>query len=324
MAKSVKSVNILFTCVGRRVSLLNSFRKAAKQLKIKAKFIGSDKTALSPALVLCDKQIITKPIANPGYIRELLKIVKENKVGLIVPTIDTELKKLSENKNKFEELGCKVLVSSEEVVDICQDKRKTFKFLRKNNFESPETMSLSKAIKAKRSSYPLLLKPWDGSASKGVQKVNNAQELLSLGRKIKNCIVQEFFEGQEYTCDVYVDDDMKVRCVVPRKRIEVRNGEVSKGKVVKNSRMMNAAKEVVECLRAGPGVITLQLISNKCGMKFIEINPRFGGGSPLGIQAGANYPKWVLQELTGKKPRIKFDGFKDNLVMLRYDAEVFL
>jgi carbamoyl-phosphate synthase large subunit len=44
----------------------------------------------------------------------------------------------------------------------------------------------------------------------------------------------------------------------------------------------------------------------------------------MSIKAGANFPKWILQELIGEKPRIYFDGFKDGLTMLRYDSEVWL
>jgi carbamoyl-phosphate synthase large subunit len=43
----------------------------------------------------------------------------------------------------------------------------------------------------------------------------------------------------------------------------------------------------------------------------------------LSIQAGADFPRWVLQELTGHPPQIEFDGFTDGLLMLRYDAEVW-
>jgi carbamoyl-phosphate synthase large subunit len=118
---------------------------------------------------------------------------------------------------------------------------------------------------------------------------------------------------------------MKVRCVVPRRRIEVRAGEVSKGQTAKNARIMSEATRLVEKLGAGPGVITLQLFLTDNGkVKFIEINPRFGGGVPLSIKAGADFPKWILQELTGRKPNIRPDSFKDGLIMLRYDSEVWL
>ena len=313
----------MFTCIGRRVSLLNSFKKAAQNLDLKCSVIGTDASPLSPALQICDKKHVTHSVKYPGYLKELLHIVKKNSVHLLVPTVDLDLKLLSRNKEKFEKLNCTVLISSPKVIDICQDKRKTFRFLTKNGFDSPSTITLTEALKAKRLNFPLFLKPWDGYASRGNAIVSNRKELEVIGRRIPNCIVQDYIDGDEFTCDVFVDFGMKVRCVVPRKRLEVRSGEVSKGKIIKNRRIMELAGIVVEKLAAGPGIITIQLISNK-KKNFIEINPRFGGGVPLSIKAGADFPKWIMMQLIGKKPRIKFDGFKDNLTMLRYDDEIWL
>ena len=222
-------------------------------------------------------------------------------------------------------MGCCVLVSPPEVVDICQDKRKTYSFLVKNGFDTPLTMSVRAALSKKKLNWPCFLKPWDGSASRGNAAVSNRKELLFFAKRIPNCIVQEFIKGIEHTCDVYVDFCLKVRCVVPRKRIEVRAGEVSKGQVVKHAAICSEAARLVETLGAGPGVINLQLfLTGDDKVKFIEINPRFGGGVPLSIKAGANFPKWILQELLASKVNIRFDGFKDNLIMLRYDGEVWL
>jgi len=320
-----KLISILFTCIGRRVSLLNSFRRAARQLKINTSLLGTDTTALSSALQLCDKGFLVKPITHAGYIKQLLTIVKTNRVKLLVPTVDLDLKLLAQNKPKFAAMGCCVLVSTPEVVDICQDKRKTYSFLIKNGFDTPVTMSVRAALSKKKLNWPCFLKPWDGYASRGNAPVNNRKELLFFVKRIPNCIVQEFIKGTEHTCDVYVDFCLKVRCVVPRKRIEVRAGEVSKSQVVKHSAIMREAVRLVEKLGAGPGVIILQLfLTGDDKVKFIEINPRFGGGAPLSIKAGANFPKWILQELLASKVNIRFDGFKDNLVMLRYDGEVWI
>ena len=319
------NLNILFSCIGRRVSLLESFRKAAKSLKIQAKFLGTDITNLSPALQLCDEKFIVKPISNPGYIKQLLSIVKNNQVKLLIPTIDTELKVLAENKKKFAKLGCHVLVSSEEIIDICMDKRKTYRFLIKNGFESPVTMSTSAALSKSNLEWPCLIKPWDGSAGKDIHLVHNLDELKFFARKIKKAICQEYIEGQEYTCDVYVDFKNKVRCVVPRKRLEVRAGEVSKSQIVKNQKVMEKSTKLVETLGAGPGVITIQLfLTSHDKLIFTEINPRFGGGAPLSIKAGANFPKWILQELLDLNTNIKSDNFKDGLTMLRFDSEIWL
>ena len=324
-SKTKNRLNVLFTCIGRRVSLLESFRRAAKQLKINAAFFGTDTTDLSSALQLCDEGFLVKPTTHPGYIKQLLSIVKANKVKLLIPTVDLDLKVLAWNKPKFTAAGCRVLVSTPEVVDICQDKRKTYQFLAKNGFDTALTMSVRSALSKKKLNWPCFLKPWDGYAGRGNAVVNNRRELLFYAKRIPNAICQEFIEGTEYTCDVYIDFGMKVRCVVPRKRIEIRAGEVSKGQVVKDPRIMSEAARLVEALGAGPGVITLQLfLTDDDRVKFIEINPRFGGGAPLSIKAGANFPKWILQEASGKKTNIRSNGFKDDLIMLRYDSEVWL
>ena len=322
--RSVKTVRIMFTCIGRRVSLLRSFQKAGKQLKLNTVIVGTDTTELSPALQLCDAKHIVKPVTHRDYLKQILGLVRKEKVDLLVPTVDLDLKLLAENKTKFNKLGCSVLISKPDIIDICQDKRKTYQFLHENNFDTPMTLSLQGALRKRNLRFPCFLKPWDGYASRGNAIVNNKEELRVIGRKIPNCIVQSYALGEEYTCDVFVDFDMKVQCVVPRRRIEVRSGEVSKAQIVKDAAIMKQAAEVVGTLGAGPGVITLQLIKDADeNVEFIEINPRFGGGVPLSIKAGANFPKWILQGLVKKETRIKHDGFKDGLTMLRYDDEVW-
>jgi len=73
------------------------------------------------------------------------------------------------------------------------------------------------------------------------------------------------------------------------------------------------------------GLITIQLIlSPERRIRVIEINPRFGGGVPLAIHAGANFPKWLLTEWLGRRPRIRLDQFRDGEIMLRFHQSFFL
>jgi carbamoyl-phosphate synthase large subunit len=326
--KTADPLTVLFTCIGRRVSLLHCFQQAARTLKQKVSFCGTDMSRLSPALRLCDRAFLVAPVTDRRYVDQLLSIVRRQRVRLLVPTIDTDLGVLADHKLRFERLGCRVLVSEPDVIDICQDKRRTFKFLTKHGFDSPRTMSIRAALAADRHghlTWPCLLKRWDGSAGKDIAVVKDRGEMRFFAHRIPNAMCQELVEASEYTCDVYVDFAMKVRCVVPRRRIEVRSGEVSKGQVVKDHAIMSQARRLAEILHAGPGVITLQLFVTKDRqIRFTEINPRFGGGAPLSIRAGADFPRWILQELAGRKPHIGFDRFKDGLMMLRYDAEIWI
>jgi carbamoyl-phosphate synthase large subunit len=52
----------------------------------------------------------------------------------------------------------------------------------------------------------------------------------------------------------------------------------------------------------------------------MEINPRFGGGIPLSLQAGADFPRWIIEMMLGREPALALDGSQDGIVMLRYDA----
>ncbi len=319
---------VLFTCIGRRVSLLRAFRETARRQRSNARFLGTDVTTLSPALQCCDEAFLVQRTTHPQYIKQLLSIVEQRRVRLVVPTTDFDLRRLAQHRSHFERLGCRVLVSNPDVIDICQDKRQTHSFLTRHGFECPQTVSPRVALAADRKGllrWPCVLKPWDGSAAKDNVIVRDRKELLFFAKRIPNAICQELVEGAECTCDVYVDFERCVRCVVPRRRIEVRSGEVSKAQIVKDRRIMELAADLVGQLGAGPGVITVQLfVTKRNAIKIIEINPRFGGGAPLAIEAGADFPKWILQELEGKRPRITFDGFQDGLTMLRYDSEVWL
>jgi len=318
-------VSILFTCIGRRVSLLERFRASSRDLALGVNIIGTDATPLSAALQLCDAKYVVNPVRHPEYLDEILGIVARERVNLLVPTTDLDLQLLADNKAAFDALGCRVLVSSPQVIGICQDKRKTFRFLSQHGFDTPLTLDAAQDLSKQDLSYPCFLKPWDGHASRGTAKVENERELEVMAARIPNCIVQEFVEGIEYTCDAFVDFDMRVRCVVPRQRIETRGGEVSKGRTVRNEAIMSRTADLVEVLGAGPGVITIQLIVVAGeNIKFIEINPRFGGGVPLSIKAGADFPRWILEQLAGRKPDIQFGRFTDNLTMLRYDSEVWI
>jgi carbamoyl-phosphate synthase large subunit len=320
-----RPIKILFSCIGRRVSLINAFRDAARRLRTPLRVLGVDASPLSPALQLCDQAFLVPPVSEDGYLRDMLRIIRECRVEMLIPTVDLDLKILAANRGRFERLGCRVLVSRPEVIAICQDKRKAAEFWLKHGFDTPKTLSVAAALRRRKLEYPCFLKPWDGYASRGNAVAHNREELAFYGRRIPNCIVQEFVRGEEFTCDAFVDDQMRVRCVVPRRRLEVRSGEVSKARVHRDPEIMERVAQLVTVLGAGPGVITIQLIRGADGgIKFIEVNPRFGGGAPLSIRAGADFPRWILQELRGQSPRIGFDGFEDGLLMLRYDKEVWI
>jgi carbamoyl-phosphate synthase large subunit len=131
-------------------------------------------------------------------------------------------------------------------------------------------------------------------------------------------------DGWEHTVDVYAGLDGVPRVAVPRRRLKVRDGEVVKAVTVRHGEIIRRSMELVEALKECVGVVTLQcFLTSDDRVRFIEINPRFGGGVPLAMRAGADFPRWLIEEHLGRRPDIDPEGWKDRLVMLRYDEAVF-
>ena len=151
------------------------------------------------------------------------------------------------------------------------------------------------------------------------------EQLAFLRTAHPNDIIQEFVEGIEYTVDVFADLDGNPRCAVPRERHEVRAGEVSKSQTLRHKGIIEQSCRLVKELAGCRGPITIQCFLTPDGrIVFIEINPRFGGGVPLSIHAGADSPRWLMELLVGRRPNIRPNEWTDQLFMLRYDKGIFV
>jgi carbamoyl-phosphate synthase large subunit len=286
---------------------------------------GADANPLSPALRKVDKAHGLPPISATDYTDLLVDLARRAKIDLLIPLIDLELQVVAAAARRLANVGCCALISSESVVRTCRDKITTYRALAQADIDTPDTWTWHEAVRRKRHRFPYFLKPRRGSAAMGNYVVGNRDELHTFGRRVRHAIVQEFVEGAEHTLDVYTGLDGKPRCVVPRRRLEVRGGEVSKGLITKDPDIMAVGHRVAEMLGECRGVITVQcIVTADRRIRVIEINPRFGGGVPLAIHAGADFPRWILSECMGRKPRINPTGFRDDVVMLRFDDSVFV
>jgi len=316
-----RSLNILFSCVGRRVSLLEGFRRAMADLGVRGHVYGADWTPLAPAFHRADEGFLVSGVNSPQYVDDLVDVCRRKKIGLVIPLIDWELQVLAEARDRFQEVGARMLVSSPGVVEICRDKRKTCEFLVKSGLDAPRVFSYEEAADGP---FPLFVKPRFGSSTRHVRFVHNRQALKRFGQHTSRFIIQECVRGTEFTVDVYAGLDGVPRVAVPRERLQVRAGEVTKGRTVRHAEIIRKSMQAVEALAECVGVITIQcFLTAEGAIKFFDLNPRFGGGVPLSIEAGADFPRWIIQEHLGERPEIDPENWQAGLVMLRYDAEVF-
>lgn len=315
-----KNVRIMFTSVGRRVELVQEFASAAKLLKIDLEIYGADITDTAPALAFCDCSVMVPRIKDPGYVPELLRICEENCIDVLIPTIDTDLLILSKNKEKFESIDTAVLVSSEEKIAVCRDKRLTSAYFESVGLLAPMPVD---DYRCYNSGFPAFVKPKDGSSSIFAYRVDDLRELENTARQVPDYIVQPFIEGEEYTVDVFCDFDGNPIYITPRIRLAVRAGEVLKTQIVQDETIIGEVRKLLDDYKPC-GAITVQLIRQKTTQKdyYIEINPRFGGGAPLSMKAGANSAIALLKLVVGERLNYSPNAADDGAVFCRYDQSV--
>jgi len=318
--------NVLITSAGRRVSLLRLFQQAQRNLGLEGEVVAVDLQPHAPALHVAAHWETVPRVTEEGYLDHLLELCRRYQVRLVVPTIDTELHILASVRERFESEGITLLVCSNEVNQIAFDKRSTQQFLSDHQLPAPRRYGEEEALALPSEAYPLLLKPARGSCSIGVTRVDDQKELQFFLDYLDDPIIQEWVTGEEYTFDALLGLEGEVLCVVPRLRMETRAGEVSKSMTVRDEGLIEAAWKFAELLKGARGCVTIQGFRRADGtMKFIEINPRFGGGYPLSAQAGADFPRWILQMVVGLPLDTDLqDRWKGDQVMLRYDEAIFV
>lgn len=316
-------MNILITSAGQRVSLVRSFQNELKKYDKDAKVFTTDMNPdLSPACQVAHEYFKVKRVTDKDYIHELLSICKEQNVRMVIPTIDTELKVLADNKKIFEKQGIFLIVSDSPFIEKCRDKRKINKFFLEENIEIP------RPIDKNNPTFPLFIKPYDGSLSVDTFLINSKNDLTDYHFQNERLMFMEYMDKafyDEFTIDMYYGKDSKVKCIVPRKRIHVRAGEINKG-VTKKNIIIPFLKERLCFIKGAIGCLTMQVFLHKKNNNIvaIEINPRFGGGFPLSYKAGANYPQWLIREFYFNETISYTEDWEENLLMLRYDDEILV
>lgn len=313
-------MKLLFTCVGRRVELMQAFRSTAEAMDMNLELIGADISRTAPALFFCDSAVETPRISDPDYIPFLRTYCAENSVDALIPTIDTDLLLLANNKDKFS--GTRVIISSADSISICRDKRLTGAFFQRIGLDCPRPVD---RFQDYSQGYPAFIKPKDGSSSINAYKVNNPEELKALAEMVPDYIIQPFIEGVEYTVDAFCDFEGHPVLITPRIRLAVRSGEVLKTQICQDAQIIAEMKKMIEAFKpCGP--ITVQLIREKKSGKdfYIEINPRYGGGAPLSIKAGANSCEVLLRLLSGETVAYREKAAKNGAVYSRFDQSIMV
>lgn len=312
-------MNLLFTCAGRRNYLINYFKEA---LNGSGKVIATDMQLSAPAMNDADIAVVVPSIYDENYINSLLEVITLHKVKAVISLNDLELPILSKNKVKIENLGAKLIVSNENVIDITFDKVKTAQFLTEIGIKTPDTFSTLEEAKhkiaQKELKFPLVVKPRWGSASIGIDFPLDEEELelsfrlqqIKLKRTILNdvsksdyekaLLIQQKINGKEFGMDILNDFEGNYIGTFVREKLAMRSGETDKAVSVIDERFNVIGKTISENLKH-IGNLDCDVLEMDGILYVLEMNARFGGGYPFSHEAGVNTPKIYIDLLKGEK-----------------------
>lgn len=269
--------------------------------------VASDVNKENHAICLADEFVVF-PYSNNPKLWEIIEeeLIKFN-IDMVIPSFDETLLGWAKRKEYFKQKGIHILISDEKSLNTFLDKYTAYKFCNTHNIPTPKT-SLAQDFQ--------LIKPRFGRGGSGIYIGDEAQDMYEM-------ISQELINGLEYTVDCLFDNESQPIYIIPRIRLDVKDGKSTKGIVVKHDLIVKYVKQMSKQVKL-IGPINFQFMEKEDkSLYFLEVNPRIAGGMALGIKASENWIDLIIQNFIENK-NIAPKEINYGLKMMRYYAECFI
>lgn len=308
----MKKINIMMLGGARRVSMAELFKRSGERIGREVSIISYELMEQVP-IALEGKVVVGLRWSDPNVVSDIVRVAKEYEIDIILPFVDGAIEIASKVRPHLP--GVFIPVGDFEINQTMFDKVSAAKAFETAGIPIPKTYT---AINAK---MPAIAKPRKGSASRGIKIFHTLDELMHL-ENFNDYLVQEYIENrEEYTVDCYVSQKGEILTVVPRCRLEVMGGEVTRTMTCRNAKLDELSRKVITTFNLR-GPATLQFIHDLDRNRYLlmEVNPRLGGGVVCSIFAGAPIADYIIDESRGitLKP---CDDWAYNTLMARYLKE---
>ena len=292
--------------------------KSLRKTNFNGKIVTTDSNPLSAGFYLADHYYVLPRIDDVNFMNKANEIIVKEKIDLIFPTSGFDIIPYSKHKIKLEKNGTTCFFSDYETIELCNNKYNFYVKI-KGKFPIPNfTLSYDEV-----NEYPVFVKPVKGKGSRNIYLCNSKGELDYILNKYSDMLLCEYLPGKEYTIDVLSDMNGVPICAIPRERIETKDGISFKGKVEKNNQMQEICMSLAGYIGI-KGPSCMQMKQDKNGeFKFVEVNPRMGGGTIMATLAGVNIPNLILKLYNGIKIEPADTDFNE-IIVLRYYEEIIL
>ena len=308
----MKQVNILLLGGARRVAVAEQLIRSGKRLGAEVSLFSYELFKEVP-IAITAKVIVGRKWSDPEVVDDILRIANEHDINIILPFVDGAIEVAARVAERAHEIF--VPAPAPGLAEMMFDKINAAKAFVEAGIPVPTTYT------ALNAEMPAIATPRHGSASRGIKIFHDIEDLMQL-ENLKDYLVQQYIEhNHEYTVDCYVSQLGDILVTVPRRRLEIMGGEVTRTETVANPKLIEMSRDV---LRKFPfrGPVTLQFLEDLDSGHFslMEINPRLGGGVVCSIYAGAPILDYIIQESLGITPQ-PCDDWAPHTLMARYMKE---
>ncbi len=281
--------------------------------------IALDADPTAAGLRLADEGHVVPRADASDYLAALLRIATVSEAQALLCTVAEEYRSLVPALDYLDETGLHTLMPSLQSVEACVDKWLFAQAMTAAGLPGPAT-GLGTADDVPG---PWIVKPRFGRGSRDVAVATTRTQLAAALRRVPDPIVQTQLSGEEFTCDALVDRTGAVVATAPRWRNETRGGISVKGTTFEDpivSDVVALSLKAVELI--GPANVQ-GFVAEDGTVSVHEINPRFSGGLPLTIAAGADVVEEYLRDIMGLTVRPARLVARPGVTMTRYFCEVF-
>ncbi len=316
--------SVLLTCAGQRADIVRAFRDALTRRDDGGRVIVSDLDPLSPSLYSADHVVDLPPVDDPGYGEAVADAVAREDVGAVLPLTDLDPVVLAEAQILVEQAGGRVFVPSPRVAAACQDKWLCHDMLQGADLPSPPTWPIA-GTDLGSLPYPIMIKPRIGFAGRWIHRCADQEELdFFLARTPVASVLQQALPGEEFSIDCLASPGMRAIGAIPRAMYQSKGGEQIKGETLDDPQLVDLAADVIEGIGL-VGPCTIQCFREDGRILGItDINTRFGGGFPLPLAAGGDYPFLILAMAAGEDVAPRLGTHRAGVVMTRFLSEHIL
>lgn len=286
--------------------VLKSLRRSETPYKLIGTTIYEYEDSVAPKF--CDIVLQVPLTLSEGFKDILLKIISEYEIDLIIPTFEIDVTFWAENSDLLKETGTKVVTNNPDLISLCNDKWEFYKVMKNHNSPYVIPTTLCSDFKDLDGDFvlPLLLKPRQGMASRGIIKVHN-QRTFELNKEEigKKLLVQPLIgeDDEEYTTGAFCDGKGGFDAIITFKRNLSNEGYTNKAEVVEDKQIEEAVLELCKIFKP-VGPTNFQFRVHEGVYHLLEINPRFSSSTAMRSAFGYNEALMAVEYyLDGKSPK---------------------